>query len=373
MSEHKLLQQIAGELVSKKPQEVKAIIGFDGFVDEVVHVVNKRYDVDNYERVKYLEDYGKKIVDSAGLSLNIEMLPLRRKLGGNGPIFANSLASHGFDVTYIGALGKEMIHPVFQEFQEKARLISISDPGVTDAIEFLDGKIISSKLEPLKDVNWENFTRQISPADFARLLDESSFIGFENWTLVVNMTGLWKGIIADVFPLMENKTRRKLFIDLADPEKRTEEDIREALVCLEKFENKFEVTLGLNEKEAYEIAQLFQKERGEFRNIVETTEFLKEHIQISTIVVHPVKQACAAGKEGSFLVDGPYCREPKLTTGAGDNFNAGFVLGQMLGFGLKECLLIGTANSGFYVRAARSANFEELQKFIVDWSNGVYK
>ena len=64
---------------------------------------------DRYDRIRYLADYGKKVYDAKGLSMNIEMVPVKKKLGGNGPIFANSLAKHGFQVTYIGALGKGKI------------------------------------------------------------------------------------------------------------------------------------------------------------------------------------------------------------------------------------------------------------------------
>ena len=368
MADTKLLESIARRLKGSKPEQVRAIIGFDGFVDEVVYLVDKRYDKDRYDRIRYLADYGKKVCDATGLSINIEMVPVKKKLGGNGPIFANSLAKHGFQVTYIGALGKENIHPVFEELKEKSELISISDPGFTDAIEFLDGKIISSKLETLKDVNWESLKEKMGVAGLAGLLDQADFIGFENWTLIVKMTGVWNGIIEEVFPLMKNTKRRKLFIDLADPEKRTAEDIMEAIECLEKFEQKFEVILGLNEKEAYEFTGLFGYQKGDFQNILEVAELLKNRIHISTIVIHPVKEAGAIGDEGSFIVKGPYCREPRLTTGAGDNFNAGFMLGQMLGFNLEESLAIGTANSGFYVRKARSASFDELQNFIIDWS-----
>lgn len=62
-------------------------------------------------------------------------------------------------------------------------------------------------------------------------------------------------------------------------------------------------------------------------------------------------------------------KKPKLTTGAGDNFNAGFVLGLMLGLSPDQALLTGMSTSGFYVRNAGSPKFEELIQFIEDWSN----
>lgn len=144
-----------------------ALIGFDGFVDEVVHVVGRRTDSAHYQRLCYMKEYRNKINEAAGLNMNIEMVPISRKLGGNGPILANSLLQLGVPVTYIGALGKNTIHPVFRELKEKADVISVCKPGYTDAIEFYDGKIISSKLENLKDVNWDVLKGLISPEKLA--------------------------------------------------------------------------------------------------------------------------------------------------------------------------------------------------------------
>ena len=368
MENKKLLQDIAEKMKTRNPQEIKILMGFDGFVDQVIHVVDKRYDADHFDRIEYIEDYGKKICNAAGLSLNLEMVPVQTKLGGNGPIMANSLVRHGCKMTYIGALGKEAIHPVFHEFAEQVQAISISDPGFTDAIEFLDGKVISGKLETLKDVNWESIRKKVGTEELIRLINESDLIGFENWTMLVNTTEIWNHIIEEVLPKLDPNRRRVLFIDLADPEKRLKEDILEALNCLERFEGSFDTVLGLNEQESYEIAELFGKEKEAFSEMTEVAEFLKSQINISEIVIHPVKTACGKSDGETATVTGPYCKKPKLTTGAGDNFNAGFILGKMLGFNLEESLLMGTANSGFYVREARSATYQELQQFIENWS-----
>lgn len=351
-------------------ENMRAVVGFDGFVDEVVHVVDRRLDTDHYERVGYLADYGRKFLEAAGLSLNVEMVPVARKMGGNGPIFANSLSKLGMNLTYMGALGREGIHLVFQELEERAHLISLSDPAFTDAVEFYDGKVISSKLEAFRALTWENIKKQIPVEIFAGMMDESALVGFENWTMLVHMTKIWKGICGEVFPLMKNPARRKMFLDLADPAKRTEEDILEAIDCMRLFETRFEVILGLNEKEAFGLAALFGKGREDFGLILSLAEYLKEKLPVSVVVVHPVKEACAVSREGSFCVQGPYCEKPKLTTGAGDNFNAGFVLGYLAGCSLKESLTLGTANSGYYVRHAHSADLPSLCQFLLDWSDG---
>ena len=79
------------KLDTLKPDALKAAIGFDGFVDEVVHVVKKRIDPENYTRVLTLTEYGQRIAATSGLSATVEIVTISKKLGGNGPILANAL------------------------------------------------------------------------------------------------------------------------------------------------------------------------------------------------------------------------------------------------------------------------------------------
>ena len=55
-------------------------------------------------------------------------------------------------------------------------------------------------------------------------------------------------------------------------------------------------------------------------------------------------------------------------TSAGDNFNAGFMLGLLLGLTPDQALLTGMSTSGFYVRNAHSPNFKELYTFMKNWA-----
>ena len=53
---------MCNELIEKlkwaQTEKLNILSGFDGFVDEIIHVVDKRIDKDNYIRVKTIEDYG---------------------------------------------------------------------------------------------------------------------------------------------------------------------------------------------------------------------------------------------------------------------------------------------------------------------------
>src|SRR3954452_2424607 len=115
---------------------IKTMVGLDGFVDNIISVVDKRHDLERFDRVKTIDTLGDKIKNAAGQSSNYELVVTQQKLGGNGPIMANALASLGMGVTYVGNLGYPDIHPVFQEFTKKATVISIGQPAHTDALEF---------------------------------------------------------------------------------------------------------------------------------------------------------------------------------------------------------------------------------------------
>jgi len=59
------------------------------------------------------------------------------------------------------------------------------------------------------------------------------------------------------------------------------------------------------------------------------------------LVIHPVDSAIAASAKGVSFVEGALTRHPKITTGAGDHFNAGFCLGQLLGLDAEICPFAG--------------------------------
>lgn len=367
MNKEKLLA-LASALEKSGPAKGRAAVGFDGFIDEVVHVVEERIDEDHFERVQTLDAYGKKISAAAGMSLNIELVPVRKKLGGNGPILASALLDQGLDITYLGALGKDHVDPLFRPISDRAEIISFCDPAHTDAIEFFDGKIISCKLAPLKFADWAHLKAAAPPDKLAEIYDRSDLIVFANWSLVVHTNGIWQGILDEVVPLMKSAARKTLFVDLADPHRRKKDELSEALHILKAYQTVFDVMLGLNKKEAIEIAELVGINNPSALEITDLSRVLQLRLQLKAVVVHALKDAAISTDESSAYAEGPYCEHPVLTTGAGDNFNAGFLLGSLFGRTPEEALILGNACSGFYVRYAKSSSFKELTAFLKDWA-----
>src|SRR4051812_27669317 len=76
----------------------RTVIGLDGFVDEIIAVVDKRFADGGFDPVRTIASMGDKIRAAAGESSNYELVVTQRKLGGNGPIMANALACLGLDV-----------------------------------------------------------------------------------------------------------------------------------------------------------------------------------------------------------------------------------------------------------------------------------
>jgi sugar/nucleoside kinase (ribokinase family) len=132
--------------------------------------------------------------------------------------------------------------------------------------------------------------------------------------------------------------------------------------------------LGLNEKEAYDVSTilgLFTKKEVKDKTLEEVNQALYQYLNIDYVVIHPVKCSSVVYNGKFYQEDGPYIKEPKLTTGAGDNFNSGFVLGLLLGLRPDQALLIGMSTSGYYVRNADSPTYDQLIQFIEDWNNNL--
>ena len=377
----RLARQTAERLIGSRAalQRTPAILGFDGFLDHIYHAVDTRKSATEYTRIKTLKQLGTRIAAAAGQSTNLEIVPQAVKLGGNGPIMAFAMSSLGVPVTYIGLTGTAKDHhPVFNEFYKRATVIGIGEPAVTDAIECEDGKLMVGKHATTADVTYDAIRKKVGDGAWKKLWDSARFVGMVNWTMLPHMSAIWRKIQSDLMPkepakgaapaapTKESGPRKQIFFDLADPEKRSAEDIAAALKLISKFQTFYDVTLGMNEKESIEIGKVVGAKasgKGE-KMIVALAAAIREKLGIHTTVIHPVKYAAAADPSGSLFVPGPFTSHPKITTGAGDHFNAGFCIARLLGSDLAQALQLGVSCSGYYVRTAQSPSREQLVRFL---------
>jgi sugar/nucleoside kinase (ribokinase family) len=368
-SRQEILEGAARKLTEaeRSVRSQKALVGLDGFVDSIIEVVDKRYADGRFDPIPTITAMGDKIRAAAGESSNYELIVRRQKLGGNGPIMAHALACLGLDVTYIGSLGYPEIHPVFRPLAEKAKVFSIAEAGSTDALEFDDGKIMLGKYESLRSMGWASLVERVGLDEFSKMVRESTFVGMVNWTMLPEMSRIWEKMLEEVVPSL-GSARPTLFVDLADPEKRTPEDIKSALGLLTRFAESVDVVLGLNLKEAMEVSAVLNlpSQPDPEESVADLAASLRERLQLACVVVHPRRAAAAATSEAKARFEGPFVSHPRISTGAGDHFNAGFCLGRIVGLDLEESLCSGVACSGYYVRSAESPSLRELAAFVAE-------
>ena len=368
--------ELVSHLNKTKKETLKIVVGFDGFVDEIIHAVDKRIDSANYSRIETIEAFSERIARASGLSTNIELVPQHIKIGGNGPIMCNALSKHDTLISYIGALGYPTIDNVFNDFDDNVKMYSIANPGHTDALEFHDGKLLLGKMSSLSDLTYEKMIEFLGVDKVVELFSQTNMIASVNWSMIPHNTDLWRKIISNILPMLPNKKDKPVFfVDLADPEKRENVEIIEALDLLKEFKTNFFVTLGLNKKEAYDVAKVLELfDQQSLENMQVSLEDLNialyDYLKIDAVVIHPVDSSCTVVDGVFYSEKGPYISKPKLTTGAGDNFNAGFSLGLLYNLTPDQALLTGMSTSGYYVRNAESPNFTELVDFIDLWANG---
>jgi len=360
------LSDVAKKLRKFDLSKVNALVGLDGFVDLIIDVVDKRTGPETYTRVETIGELGSRISRAAGLSSNLELVVRQEKLGGNGPIMANAMIEAGVAVTYVGNLGRPAVHPVFADMAKRCKAcFSLAAPGTTDALEFRDGKVMVGKHQSLKEVTYERMLEVVGKDKLREIWENSQLIALTNWTMLTAQTEIWKSLHKDMAGA-KSRSGAILFTDLADPEKRAAKEISEAVHFLKKFRKSHRVVLGMNLKESMEISNAIGlKLKPE--DLEANAATLRKELDLDGVVIHPTRNAACATEKGSAILDGPYCQNPKLTTGAGDNFNAGFCIGLLAGLEPQEMLASGVANSGFYVRNGRSAQAKDLPAFLEQW------
>jgi hypothetical protein len=320
----------------------------------------------SYTPMHSMGEMSERIHEAIGKSCNIELVPHRVKIGGQGPIFTRALVEGGHFVTLVGLLGEERIETVFEPLIERAHLISLGPSSQTLAIEFQDGKVMLGKHQSVHEVTWDTLLAHIPLPDLIALHESVDLFLSGNWTMLPGTTGIWRGFVQQVVPQLSDRPRW-MYVDLADPAKRPDADLREALALLAQLMVRYRVVLGLNVSEAQRVGLVYGMANGSGREaLMRLAKELVLHLGLAQVVIHAIDYAVGATAQEVECVAGP--GSPAiLTTGGGDNFNAGYCHALLNHLPLRQALLCGVAVSGFYVSQARSPTMRELASFLRLW------
>lgn len=354
----------------------RALVGFDGFIDSIIDVVDRRHAPGprGYARIPTIPAFAERCRAAAGKSTNAEIVVREDRFGGNGPLMAGALAALSTPTTFVGCVGSapaatgaaHSIHPAFADFAERCRasggrVIPVGEPAHTHALEFDDGKLMLNDPRRLQALTWRGLNaaldEALGPGALAGLVAGAALLAIVNWTNMPEVLGILRGLASDVLPALPASARPRVFIDLSDPARRTDADVREVLAAMARLDALAPVTLGLNLAEAERVAAVLgaPPPAATGDGLARSTADLRARLGVRTLTVHPREGAAAASAGGAACwVDGPLCATPRLSTGAGDHFSAGFAMAETLGAPIDACCAMGCAVSGAYVRDAAS-------------------
>ena len=340
-------------------------LGFDGFIDSVVKVVEHK---DSRGIPYYFEgtqSFGEYIVEKGNKSFSIELEEVTTKLGGNMPIMANAVAQMGPHVSCIGPLGHPIVHPVFKEMSN-CHLYSFANPGLSKVLEFHSGKIMLAEMTGLNRIPWDFIKESVGIQTLVELFSKSDLIALLNWSELDNSTAIWQGLLRDVLPKSVSSKKAIGFFDLSDCSKRGDAPIHEAMDLLLDFSSYLDVVLSLNLNEATIVhSVLFSGNRNEASVSVEKMcEEIFDRLKIHTVIIHSPQQSLARDQQRLHTRKSFFIKTPAISSGAGDNFNAGFVIGKLMGLQTGTCLTIGHATSTLYMQSANSPSVDGILQFL---------
>jgi len=333
-----------------------------------VRVVQSKSQQNEKVFFKKMAEFGNHIVSKSGKGCGVEISESFTKLGGNAPIMSNALGILDVKVNCVSALGFPVIDPVFKELSPNCVLYSIGNPAYTTAIEFDDGKIMLGQVEYLDMIDWDTMKDILGLDKIKSLFDHGDLIGLVNWSCMINFNNIFKGILDEVLVNHSVNKSQIIFFDLADFSKRSREDICLAGELINKFNKYYKVVLGLNENEAILMYKALINE-SEPSNLLEIGQAIYEYLNVDTLVIHTLLNSMAWQNPEFVEVQSLFVQEPKLSTGGGDNFNAGLCFGQIIGLNIEESLYVANATSGYYVRNAQSPSIEQLTETLENWDN----
>jgi len=358
---------LADHLISKRNDAIqnKACLGFDGFIDSIAKLVKQKsqagYPPEYFTQKK---DWANYILNKRTGNFSIELEQQNTKTGGNSPNMAMALANMGIAVNCVGAFGYPAIDPLFNRLPGLCSLYSFASAGTCQALEFEDGKIMLATTDDLNRANWLTIKQRIPIDTLISKFTEADLIGLLNWGELLNSTGYWQGLLKDILPLCKPVKEKLFIIDLSDCSSRSTNDLLSALELLQAFSAYGKTILSLNHHESLAVYNSLFEPVSTIDDIRTMGEKIFTHLQPGILVLHNRTKAIAfnnleTAQKNSFLIEAP-----KLLTGAGDNFNAGFCFGQLMDCGLENSLLLAHLFAAYYIKNGESINWNLLLETI---------
>ncbi len=340
-----------------------ATVGFDGFVDAVVRIVRDRDHGGQPIHFAAKSDFGRHLIDRAAHNSSFELTNVLTKIGGNMPITAHALGRLGVRVNCIGMMGRPTLHPLFGEMDENCTLHSFAEPTHSTALEFDDGKVLLANGASLSEITWSMLHEAFGTEALTALYRDADAVGFANWGEIDHATEIWEGIEREVLQGLPGGKHRVALFDLADSSRRSAADAARLAALIGRMSATHETILCLNLSEVFCLGDLLGcHTSGAAAEAAGSAVF--GALDVHTLIVRHPRTAIAWTKAGVTTADTFYVERPLLSTGGGDNFNAGYCFARLAGFDTPLALVVAAAVAGFYVTTGNSPTLPQLSRFL---------
>ncbi len=360
----------------------KVFLGFDGYVDSILSVIRDRQSMDTYHVMKKMSEWAARIDAASGSSASIERVTKRVTTGGftcNVGKALSALCGRPGNVHLVGAFGYPSITPVFNDIlagKFNCQLESIWNPGMTDAYEFSDGKIMMVSFDEINKLDWDSIVKRVGHDCIVHILDESNLWGLNYWPSSPHMSGIYEGLARDVLPSLSRPARAKhLLLDLSDLKKKPAAEIRKFPPLVSTFEDHVQTVLLMNDKELNDLVLALKNEQpgsilpGEMEK---ATRYIRDTLDISLVIAHAPRLAALSGRGGKDVaVVNAFTPHPRYTTSAGDHFTAGVGFGLLQGVEAGLLPLLGNLTTSIFVRTGDSPGSQDVKNFIDEYEKNV--
>ena len=358
-----VIPEVVSRLSKIGNSERSAFLGFDACIDYIIRIVREKK---GNEITGYFNDsnqFGEFLINLGNKSCGVELQTKLSKIGGNMVITGNALGNLGIRVECVGTFGLPDILPVFRTMSPNCSLHTIADTISATALEFNNSKVIMFDPGPYNNLSWEGIKNLMGIEKIKKLMSGKQLISFLNWSEIEKSSMIWEGILDEILPsIVQTGLRPFFFTDFSDCSRRSKKDIQFAIELLGRFRNYFRVVISLNQNEADLIAKAL-----DLQEYNSDEEFVKNLFALSNtdvLVIHRTNDALAFDGVVYEKCDTFFCNEPKVLTGGGDNFNAGFCYTLFNEFNLFESLLVANAVAGSYVKTGISPDINRLIYFL---------
>lgn len=236
------------------------------------------------------------------------------------------------------------------------------------------GATQAARVTPTNISLWRDIVSQTGIEALQKQFSQSRVIPFSDWTDVQRAADLWYGLLADVIrPLARNDW--EFIFYLGNPVSRHFFDVDEILDVMGSFAHSGNVTLALDEREAWGVWSVlfggkdvpeFGMEdpdaKGRYRTLFQT-------LDVRRLIVYSQTNASLIMEDSYFEVTRPPVPAHMHHGHERDKFIEGYASGLKIGMEPSHCLLLGIATAGSIAGAepAKAA----VERFLAGWANGI--